>query len=56
MKVGDAVFVNFGDLSGFATILKDLGDGQLQFFFEILFQGHIRMMHSDFMEVINESR
>jgi len=55
MKAGDIVFVSFNGSHGFATILKSHCRGQLRLFFEILFQGNVRMMHSDYMELINES-
>ena len=51
MSVGDIVQVSFGELAGFATVVEDLGFG----FYSILYVGECRMLHADFMEVVNES-
>ena len=52
MNVGDFVRVSFGYIAGTAVVVEDRGFD----FYGILFKGGVRMMHSDYLTVINENR
>ena len=52
MNVGDFVRVTFGYIVGMAVVVEDRGFD----FYGIMFEGEVRMMHSDYLTVINENR
>ena len=52
MNIGDFVRVDFGNQVGLATIVEDKGFD----FYCILFHGQVRMMHKDYLTVINKNK
>jgi hypothetical protein len=52
MTVGDCVRVSFPGSLGVAKIIVDEGFG----FYKILFSGELRMMHEDYLEILNDTQ
>tara|TARA_Y100000817_G_C16523642_1_gene396800 strand:+ start:340 stop:528 length:189 start_codon:yes stop_codon:yes gene_type:complete len=52
MKKGNFVKITFPGSVGIATIASDEGFG----FYKILFKGELRMMHEDYIEVVDDER